>query len=248
MKGRIPRFRTLQTLAARVQRRVERTLLPLGNVVECPFCKWTGWRFLSAGLHRRPNRLCPQCGSLERYRMLPLLLKREIAGRGGPLHVLELAPKACFTSYCRKQGWRYVSSDLSSPSAMVRGDLTRMPFATGSFDLIVCFHVLEHIHDDLASLREIARLLSASGVAIICVPLQAGKTQEGAPEADWERLYGQSDHVRFYGMDIKQRMQAAGLDVRCIDALNYFSTAEIRRHALRGDDRYIFAVTRTSPA
>jgi hypothetical protein len=130
----------LRSLAVRAQRRVERALFPLGNSVEFPSCGWTGWRFLSAGRLNRPNRLCPRCRSIERYRVLPLVLERRLAGRTNP-RLLELAPKPCFTAYCRRSGWRYVSSDLTAPHAMVRGDLRSMPFASNSFDVIVCFHV-----------------------------------------------------------------------------------------------------------
>ena len=233
----------LRSVANRVQRRLERTLFPLGNNVECPYCKWTGWRFMSAGLHMRPNRVCPSCSSLERYRMLPLLLDRELDGRGD-IRILELAPKQCFTRLCHARGYRYVSSDLSSPTALVRGDLRKMPFASNSFDVIVCFHVMEHIHEDAPSFAEISRMLSPTGVGIICVPLRGETTQEGAPEADWERLYGQNDHVRYYGMDIEQRMERAGLSVRRVDALQYFTATELDRYALRGDDRYLFLVSK----
>lgn len=231
----------LRSIANRVQRRVERTLFPLGNNVECPYCGWTGWRFMSAGLHMRPNRVCPTCSSLERYRMLPLLLRKELAGRTN-VRLLELAPKACFTKFCHERGWRYVSSDLSSPTALVRGDLRRMPFASNTFDVIVCFHVMEHIHEDAPSFSEIARMLAPDGFAVICVPLRGEVTQEGAPQVDWERLYGQDDHVRFYGMDIEQRMERAGLAVQRVDTLSYFTTSELERFALRGDDRYLFLV------
>lgn len=242
-----PALRKLRSLTVRARRRVERTLLPLGNSVQCPFCGWTGWRFLSAGLYNRPNRLCPRCGSLERYRMLPLVLERRFAGKTG-LRLLELAPKPCFTDYCRRTGWRYTSSDLMSPLAMVRGDLRGMPFATGSFDVIVCFHVLEHIADDRAALAELARLIAPGGVAILCVPLRGPTTQEGAPESEWERLYGQADHVRYYGMDIEDRMRASGLTVERLDTLHYFTPAELDRHALRGDDRYLFLTGKAAPA
>lgn len=235
----MPAIQRLRSLAVRVQRRVERTVFPLGRSVECPFCGWLGWRFLSAGLYNRPNRLCPRCGSLERYRMLPLVLGRLVSAQKPP-RLLELAPKPCFTAYCKRQGWRYVSSDLMSPHAMVRGDLRRMPFATNSFDLIVCFHVMEHIHEDLPSFAEIGRLLAPDGVAILCVPLRGTTTREGAPEAEWERLYGQSDHVRYYGMDIEDRMRKSGLAVERFDSLQQFTRAELDRYALRGDDRYLF--------
>jgi SAM-dependent methyltransferase len=239
--------RRLRSLAVRAQRRVERALFPLGNSVECPFCGWTGWRFLSAGRFNRPNRLCPRCGSLERYRMLPLVLERRFAGQRG-LRLLELAPKPCFTAYCERSGWRYLSSDLSSRHAMVLGDLRRMPFAAGSVDVIICFHVMEHIHDDRTAFAELARLLAPSGVAVVCVPLRGSTTQEGAPESEWERLYGQADHVRYYGMDIEDRMRASGLTVERIDTLRYFAAAELDRHALRGDDRYLFLAGKAAPA
>ncbi|HEY5952009.1 MAG TPA: class I SAM-dependent methyltransferase [Kofleriaceae bacterium] len=236
---------TLRSLATRVQRRVERTLFPLGKSVRCPYCGWTGWRFLSAGARMKLNRLCPRCGSLERYRMLPLVIERERAGR--PLRVLELAPKACFTQYCRGHAdWQYVSSDLASPTAMVRGDLRSMPFATSTFDVVVVFHVMEHIIEDQLAFAEIARLLKPDGLAIICVPLSTTTTQEGAPPADWERLYGQDDHVRFYGMDVEDRMRTAGLRVRRVDTLQYFSPADLARYGLRGDDRYLFLVEKSA--
>jgi SAM-dependent methyltransferase len=237
----------LRSLAARVRRRVEKTLLPLGNRVECPYCGWTGLRFLSAGALGAANRLCPGCGSLERYRMLPPLIARELPGRS--LDILELAPKECFTSYCRRQsGWRYVSSDLSSPAAMVLGDLRSMPFKSESFDLIVNFHVMEHIVEDVVAFREIGRLLKRDGLGVICVPIQGATTREGAPESEWERLYGQVDHVRYYGLDIEERMRSAGLVIQRIDTREYFPAAELTRYALRGDDRYLFLVRKPTSA
>jgi len=180
--------------------------------------------------------------------MLPLVIEREVRF-DRPLHVLELAPKPCFTEYCKRQAnWHYVSSDLSSPSAMVLADLRKMPFEANSFDLIVCFHVLEHIVEDDLALAEIRRMLTKDGVGILCVPLRGTSTQEGAPERDWERLYGQADHVRYYGMDIEMRMSAAGLSVQRIDTLTYFKEADLDRYGLRGDDRYVFLVRKESDA
>jgi SAM-dependent methyltransferase len=45
---------------------------------------------------------------------------------------------------------------LTHPSAL--------PFADGEFDLVVSFGVLEHVHDDQASLQEIRRILKPGGV------------------------------------------------------------------------------------
>jgi SAM-dependent methyltransferase len=193
--------------------------------------------------------------------MLPLIIERELAraeridqlrtpsgsaarpARAGACdrpRVLELAPKPCFTAYAQKQPWRYVSSDLASQVAMVRADLRSMPVASGSLDVIVAFHILEHIAEDQLAFTEIARMLQPTGFALICVPLVGETTQEGAPADQWERLYGQNDHVRMYGHDIVGRMIAAGLDVEELHAATYFTSAQLKRHALRGDDRIVF--------
>ncbi len=236
----------LVSFARRLLRRAERTVFATGHTVRCPYCDWEGWRFLSAGDSWKANRLCPGCGSLERYRMLAFVLERNLAGRDGA-NLLEIAPKRCVQQLCKRRGWDYLSSDLDSPGAMVHADLRAMPMADNSFDAIVCFHVMEHILDDQPAFSEIARLLKPDGFAVICVPLCEGATREGAPKSEWTRLYGQADHVRFYGMDVVDRMKRAGLAVETIDSHTYFAGAEQTRHGLRGDDRYLFVVRKAAP-
>lgn len=235
----------LKSYAKRLLRRAERIVYPTGRTVRCPYCGWEGWRFLTAGDAWKGNRLCPGCGSLERYRMLAFVLERQLAGREGA-RVLEIAPKGCVDQLCNRRGWKYLSSDLDSPHAMVHADLRAMPMADNSFEVIVCFHVMEHIIEDAPAYREIARLLAPDGFGVICVPLGERPTQEGAPKTEWTRLYGQKDHVRVYGMDIVERMTRAGLAVETLDRNAYFSDAEQTRHGLRGDDRFLFVVRKAT--
>lgn len=235
----------LVSFARRLLRRAERTVYATGHSVRCPYCEWEGWRFLTAGDQWKGNRLCPGCGSLERYRMLAFVLDRKLAGRDGA-KVLEIAPKQCVEKLCKRRGWDYLSSDLDSPHAMVHADLRAMPMDDDSFDAIVCFHVMEHILDDQPAFREIARLLKPDGFGVICVPLGDGPTEEGAPEAEWTRLYGRFDHVRMYGLDIVERMTRAGLAVETVDSHAYFADAEQTRHGLRGDDRFLFVVRKAA--
>src|SRR6185295_2449287 len=51
-----------------------------------------------------------------------------------------------------------------------QGDVCRMPFADGSFDLVLATDIIEHVDDDLQALKEIARVLAPSGQALITVP------------------------------------------------------------------------------
>jgi SAM-dependent methyltransferase len=45
-----------------------------------------------------------------------------------------------------------------------------LPFATGALDVVVLNEVLEHVQDDRATMREVARVLSPGGTAIVFVP------------------------------------------------------------------------------
>ena len=82
---------------------------------------------------------------------------------------------------------RYVSQDFAQydPSKVKAGmqmtewnygaldivcDITRIPEADGSFDVVICFEVLEHVPDPVAALRELARLVRRGGKLIISAP------------------------------------------------------------------------------
>lgn len=53
---------------------------------------------------------------------------------------------------------------------VIRGVGERLPFVDGSFDLIVCVWVLEHLRDPAATLTEVRRVLSPGGHFIFITP------------------------------------------------------------------------------
>jgi SAM-dependent methyltransferase len=55
----------------------------------------------------------------------------------------------------------------------IQGDATQLPFRDRSMELIVAMEALEHIRDQKALLREMARVCAASGVALISTPNKA---------------------------------------------------------------------------
>lgn len=51
--------------------------------------------------------------------------------------------------------------------SQVAADLTRLPYADGSFDAVVCGWVLEHLPDPRPGLRELARVLQPGGKLLL---------------------------------------------------------------------------------
>jgi SAM-dependent methyltransferase len=188
----------------------------------CSVCDRVVDREFAPGPGGRPDASCPRCGSLERHRFLAVALGvlRPTLGDIGLL--LDIAPSAQTTKMLRGLGARqYVRLDLGADPRRVDvfGSVTELPFAAGSVDVLVCYHVLEHVPDDLAGMREIARVLSEDGVAIVQVPWRPGTVTDedpDAPEDERVRRFGQADHVRYYGDDFEDRLVSCGLAMQRI--------------------------------
>jgi SAM-dependent methyltransferase len=154
--------------------------------------------------------------------------------------LLEVAPIHLVRPLAAELGYEFCSLDLMSPRADVRGDLCELPMRSESVDVVVCFHVLEHIWEDRRAAAEIARVLSGDGVAIIVVPFERRNESTledpDTPVQDRQRLYGQSDHVRLYGRDVSDRLRSAGLAVNEVRWDELFGDDEYQRLALAGDD------------
>ena len=203
----------------------------------CNICGWRGRHFLSF-FHR--HVLCPQCGSQIRHRLIAAGV-----APGGPAaslqlrgaRVLHVSPEYCLSLVFRPLASEYVRADYATADCDIRVDLMHMPaVASGSFDIAVACDVLEHVPDDRAALRELNRVLRPGGTAILSVPQfdDDRPTLEDpavvSPE-DRERMYGQSDHVRNYGVDFGGRIAAAGFAVQAVDA-SAFPREAVERHVL----------------
>jgi SAM-dependent methyltransferase len=162
---------------------------------------------------------CPRCLSHDRERHLLLYLRAAgIDAELGELRILHVAPEIQLSrilAACRPV--QYVQGDLF-PTAphLERIDLQQIAFASASFDLVIANHVMEHVDDDSAALREITRVLAPGGRAILQTPFSpvlAGTLQDAGILSEQARLhaYGQEDHVRLYGTDVFRRFASAGL-------------------------------------
>jgi SAM-dependent methyltransferase len=203
---------------------------------QCPICGWRLRRLrTSGGPFPAPDSVCPACGSLERHRVLWLYLHDRGDLFVEQLRVLHVAPEPCLEERLRpRANLDYVSTDLEPGTAMTAADLERLPFDDASFHRVLCVHVLEHVTDDGAALRELRRVLAPGGEAIVMVPLLGATTQEdpGATPEERVRRFGQADHVRLYGTDLKERIAAAGLEPRIDHFSQRLTERQLERHRL----------------
>ena len=205
----------------------------LGRGRECPLCGARRRRFLPYGyVTPREDALCPRCLSLERHRLLWLYLERETSLGTDRPRLLHAAPEVALMRRLRRLysdvPERYVTVDLESPLADMHFDIQQMPLADGSFDVVICNHILEHVEDDRRALREIFRVMRGGGGGIILSPVE-----------ERTRLFGQSDHRRVYGRDYASRLAEAGFEVEDRDYAAEFSAAERTLYALPADHIYI---------
>jgi len=213
-----------------------------GNKYECPICGGKFRKFLPYGNQGEDNRLCPKCLSLERHRLLWLYLKNKTDFFTSYYKVLHIAPEQTFYYRFKKMdNIEYITADLKSPLAKVKMDITKMPFEDNSFDIIICNHVLEHIDNDEIALSEIYRVLNDKGWAILQVPIDKSRnvTFEDKSIIDptlREKLFGQHDHVRIYGLDYSNRLKNAGFFVLVDDYINTIDKTIIARYRLPYDE------------
>lgn len=184
---------------------------PAPHGAQCPICGSTAFQPYSG----REKAQCVRCKSLERSRLLWIVLQRSGALKESPQRVLHIAPELCFMKeFHKRYGAGYRPADIDPDNyrnriCKVEGidlctDLEY--FEDASFDLIVHNHVLEHIPCDVAgALRELNRMLAPGGLHLFSVPFRRGPTRENLspdlPAGERIRQFGQIDHLRMFGTD-----------------------------------------------
>lgn len=185
-----------------------------GSNHECVICD-----FKASDWVQLPNNdlLCPNCGSLARDRRLWQILKEQYIKSN--IQVLDFSPsRPIYRNWKKEKNVNHIASDLSGDfMADVAYDITQIVEKENTFDLIICYHILEHVIDDVKAMSELYRVLKPNGTVLIQTPFKEGEIYEDySITSEAERLlhFGQEDHVRIYSVEgLKTRLESVGFDV-----------------------------------
>ncbi len=183
-----------------------------GSQYRCNICGTNLKKFvhLDAG-----DLLCPFCGSRSRTRALFHLLEDGKLLYGTVLHFSPL--RSLYRKLRENPDISYISTDFSDEFlADHHLDIINIALAKHAVDLIICFHILEHIDDDVRAINELSRILKPNGICLIQTPFKEGETYEDPSIVTAKarlKAFGQEDHVRVYSIDgLRNRLLQNGFD------------------------------------
>ncbi len=181
-----------------------------GKKYECSVCGKKNNQFIKIP---GDDLLCPFCGSRARTRRLYSYLTEKNLLYGNVLH---FSPsRSIYRILAKNENIAYFSTDFEDQFiAQYNYDITAIPKERDVFDLIICYHILEHIVADQKAMAELSRVLKPSGKCLIQTPFKVGSIYEDyAKTTKQERLeaFGQDDHVRIYSVEgLKDRLLLSG--------------------------------------
>ena len=214
--------------------------VPKGDCV-CTICNQKMQAFLDI---EKGEKLCTACGSGKRHRRLFEILKEEYRPNE---RILDFSPNIGFSYYAKKIfGNNYLTTDYDSNSTTdYHFNITDIQFDENQLDKIICYHVLEHIIEDIKAMEELFRILKKGGICYIQTPYKSGEIYEDfsitSPE---ERLkhFEQEDHVRIYSVKAqKERLEKVGFRVEVRHFTNDTNQDQIQKFGFKEEEFILIA-------
>ena len=190
------------------------SLFYTGKKFQCNVCEKNLIKFITIS---NTDSLCPNCGSLKRNRRLWSLLETEFLVPNSV--ILDFSPSRCLYRKMKKMdNIHYQSTDLSGDFiADHQFDITNLNLADKSLDLVICYHILEHIVEDVQAIKELFRVMKSGAKALVQTPFKEGEIYEDYTITNKEDRFihfGQDDHVRIYSVSgLKKRIENCGFIV-----------------------------------
>ncbi len=207
-----------------------------GSIYQCTICDIKLRKFVKL---KNDNLLCPNCGSLARTRRLWQVIEHELPNKT----ILHFSPSKTFKEKLEKLcGSNYSSSDFVGEFDATKNlDITATGEPDNFYDIIICYHVLEHIPNDQKAMQELFRIVKPGGQCVIQTPFKEGDIYENdAITSAQGRLehFGQEDHCRIYSVTgLADRLKSVGFDATII----HYEEASKNRNGFSLSEYIIFA-------
>ena len=164
-----------------------------------------------------------------------MLLEKEFLKPGNV--VLDFSPmRMMYKKLKLNKDITYFSTDFENEFiADYHFDITNIDTEENKFDIIICYHILEHITEDEKAMKELKRVLKKDGVILIQTPFKNGDIYEDytkSTPAERLQYFGQKDHVRIYSAEgLEKRLQAVGFktEIRNFGKDDYLGLTENER-------------------
>tara|TARA_Y100001954_G_C15802697_1_gene601015 strand:- start:1696 stop:2217 length:522 start_codon:yes stop_codon:yes gene_type:complete len=135
----------------------------------------------------------------------------------------------------------YDRADIDNNSySNLKHDITKEGLKKNYYDLVLIWHVFEHIENDREAINQLSKTLSNNGRLVVSVPIYPknnAKTFEvkNTKREEYFELYGHEDHCRACGLDYWKRFIENGfkLDITIDDGL--ISKNKIANYGLSKD-------------
>jgi len=186
-----------------------------GHTVQCNLCGFKASRFIE---NQRGGKLCPKCGSVARARRLWTILEPILKDR----IVLHFSPALKLSQRIRKANTKnYITTDFSKEFKADKSlNILDIAEPNNYFDIVICYHILEHIENDIQAMTELYRILKPNGVCYIQTPFKEGETYENPlvqTESERRIHFGQADHVRIYSVSgLVKRLESVGFTIELL--------------------------------
>ena len=147
----------------------------------------------------------------------------EKCGGGSPGRVLDVGcGRGLLLKAFRDNGWDVLGTEMSETSAAYPRDVLNLPVRVGDlaglkfpdhlFDAVVMWHVLEHVIDPRAMLREVNRVLRPGGVFLVGVP-NFGSFEARMCEEKWFHLDVPRHLIQYTPESLREALAGAGFTI-----------------------------------
>lgn len=161
----------------------------------------------------------------------------------------------------RKRGWESLGTELSDEAATYAREKLELPiftetleelrFPDGEFDLVILWHVLEHVHSPRDLLAEVSRILKPGGLLLVAVP-NFGSWEARWSGSGWFHLDVPRHLTHFTPRTLRGVLEGSGLKLWSSNFFSteydFFSFVQSTQNRLGFRHNYLYNLLRTRSA